>query len=67
MYVSDRDEPSIQKFSSDGTFIKKWGSEGPADGQFIQPWDVSVSQVEQSLYPIRETTEYRFSQRTAIS
>jgi tripartite motif-containing protein 71 len=43
VYVSDRDQPSIQKFSSDGAFIKKWGSQGTLEGQFIQPWDVSVS------------------------
>jgi DNA-binding beta-propeller fold protein YncE len=43
LYVSDRDQPSIQKFTNNGTFIKKWGSQGTSEGQFIQPWDVRVS------------------------
>lgn len=36
VYVLNRfnDEPTIQKFDSNGRFIIKWGSKGIADGQF---------------------------------
>jgi hypothetical protein len=34
VYVADAGNYSIQKFSSDGTFITKWGSEGGGDGEF---------------------------------
>jgi hypothetical protein len=34
MYVSGRDNNSIQKFTHNGTFILKWGSKGIGDGQF---------------------------------
>ena len=32
----------IQKFSSDGTFLLKWGSKGSSDGQFDYPEGVAV-------------------------
>ncbi|NIN92136.1 hypothetical protein GTO36_03940, partial [bacterium] len=32
----------IQKFTSDGTFVTKWGSYGTGDGQFEEPYDVAV-------------------------
>ena len=32
----------IQKFSSNGTFITKWGSTGTADRQFHSPSGVAV-------------------------
>jgi tripartite motif-containing protein 71 len=35
VYVSDSGNNRIQKFSSDGTFITKWGSRGSSNGQFI--------------------------------
>src|SRR5262249_3233603 len=34
VYVADVDNNRVQKFSSDGSFITKWGSYGTADGQF---------------------------------
>jgi sugar lactone lactonase YvrE len=33
---------SIQKFSNNGTFIRKWGSTGSGDGQFIIPEGIGV-------------------------
>ena len=32
----------IQKFTSDGVFLTKWGTEGSGDGQFRDPWGVAV-------------------------
>jgi hypothetical protein len=34
VYVSDWQNYRIQKFTSNGTFITKWGSKGSGDGQF---------------------------------
>ena len=32
VYVTDRDLNNVQKFTSDGKFISKWGKEGPGMG-----------------------------------
>ncbi|KJU84330.1 hypothetical protein MBAV_003476, partial [Candidatus Magnetobacterium bavaricum] len=32
----------IQKFSSNGVFLGKWGSNGTGDGQFNIPWGIAV-------------------------
>jgi sugar lactone lactonase YvrE len=42
VYVSDIGNNRIQKFSSDGTFITKWGSLGTADNQFNDARGVAV-------------------------
>ncbi|MDO8872830.1 MAG: hypothetical protein Q7V05_08900 [Methanoregula sp.] len=47
VYVTDTDNTEIginriQKFSSTGTFLTKWGTGGSGDGQFFQPIGVAV-------------------------
>jgi len=42
VYVADTYNHRIQKFSSSGTFITKWGSQGTGDGQFYSPSGVAV-------------------------
>jgi DNA-binding beta-propeller fold protein YncE len=42
IYVSDRDNNRIQKFTHNGTFIKAWGSKGSADGQFSIPYSIAL-------------------------
>jgi hypothetical protein len=42
VYVIDSWNDSIQKFTSDGKFITKWGSRGLDDGQFFNPVSVAV-------------------------
>jgi hypothetical protein len=42
VYVLDTGNHRIQKFDSNGTFITKWGSEGSAEGQFMQPAGISI-------------------------
>jgi hypothetical protein len=37
IYVSDRGNSRIQKFTNNGTFIAKWGERGTDDGQFNPP------------------------------
>ena len=39
VYVSDTGNNRIQKFSSTGTYVSQWGSEGSGDGQFTPPMD----------------------------
>ena len=43
VYVSDWVNHRIQKFTSEGVFVSKWGTEGTGDGQFIQPATVAVA------------------------
>ena len=33
---------SHQVFTSDGSFVKSWGSEGSEHGQFNEPWGITV-------------------------
>jgi sugar lactone lactonase YvrE len=42
VYVSDFVNNQIQKFTSNGTFITKWGSSGSGEGQFNRPENVAV-------------------------
>jgi tripartite motif-containing protein 71 len=53
VYVADTENNRIQKFSSNGTFIAKWGSncssalddlhcQNPADGEFANPTSIAV-------------------------
>jgi hypothetical protein len=43
VYVADRGNQRIQRFSADGTFLGQWGSYGSGDGQFNGPRDVAVA------------------------
>ena len=51
VYVADSDVNSghpgnidrVQKFTSDGTFVTKWGSFGTGDGQFSNPWGIGIN------------------------
>jgi len=42
IYVADERNHRIQKFSSDGNFITKWGTEGSEDGQLVFPSGIAV-------------------------
>src|SRR6266545_335054 len=41
IYVGDS-QNRIQVFSSTGTFLRKWGSEGSGDGQFQTPSGIAI-------------------------
>jgi len=41
-YVADLDNHRIQKFTSDGAFIRKWGTFGTGDGQFDGSTQIAV-------------------------
>lgn len=40
--MSDSLNYRIKKLSSDGTFIRQWGSEGCGQDQFLIPHDIAV-------------------------
>ena len=42
-YVADRNNNRIQKFTSEGVFVNKWGTNGTGDGQFTNPVGVAVA------------------------
>ena len=42
VYVVDSGNHCVQKFSADGTFVKRWGEHGNGAGQFEQPWGVAA-------------------------
>lgn len=42
VYVADKDNARIQKFTADGEFVTAWGSLGNNAGQFSKPRDVAV-------------------------
>jgi tripartite motif-containing protein 71 len=42
VYVADFGNSRVQKFTADGKFITKWGSEGSENGQFSRPQGIAV-------------------------
>jgi len=42
VYVADRGNHRVQKFTSNGKFLAKWGTEGTEDGEFIRPDVIAV-------------------------
>ncbi len=42
VYVADTVNDRVQQFTSSGKFVRQWGTFGPADGQFLSPFDVAV-------------------------
>ena len=42
IYITDYGTETIQKFSNDGMFILKWGSNGLEDGQFTTPLGIAT-------------------------
>jgi streptogramin lyase len=43
LYVADRWNHRIKKFTSDGQFITKWGSYGSGDGEFDEPIGIAAN------------------------
>jgi len=41
VYVTDGNQ-RVQKFTSTGAFLGKWGSAGTGDGQFTGPWGIAI-------------------------
>jgi hypothetical protein len=43
LYVADTGNFRVQKFAPDRTFLRAWGSEGKADGQFLAPSSIAIA------------------------
>jgi tripartite motif-containing protein 71 len=46
VYITDQGNSRVQKFTSNGTFITKWGSEGSGNAQFSMQSADQLSQAE---------------------
>ena len=46
IYVCDTNQHRVHIFDRNGTFIKMFGTQGSANGQFNQPWASLVSETE---------------------
>jgi DNA-binding beta-propeller fold protein YncE len=55
IYVTDVNNHRIQKFTSDGEFITKWGTEGNADGEFGLPLGIG-SDSKGNIFVIDQAT-----------
>ena len=69
IYVTDTGNNRVQKFSSSGFFITKWGEEGSADGQFRQLHDIAIHPNSKFIYTV-ELDNHRvqnFSQMEHLS
>jgi sugar lactone lactonase YvrE len=51
IYVNDREQNNIQKFSPDGKFISKFGTKGEQLGQFRSPYSMSID-LKDNLYVV---------------
>jgi len=63
VYVADTGNHRIQKFTPDGTFVTKWGSQGRGDGQFKKPFGVAVDS-SGNVY-VADTNNHRIQKFTS--
>ena len=42
LYIADSLNHRVQKFSYEGKFLGKWGSQGSGEGQFNMPWGITI-------------------------
>src|SRR5213593_2399836 len=56
VYVTDRDNNRVQKFTPNGTFIKTWGSKGSKDGQFSIPYSLAIDKSDNIYVADRENS-----------
>ena len=43
IYIADTGYDRIQKFTPEGEFVSKWGTEGTGPGQFQSPINIAVA------------------------
>jgi DNA-binding beta-propeller fold protein YncE len=56
VYVTDRDNCKVEKLTADGNFIRKWGSLGRDDGEFIDPHGIDFDSSD-SVYVVDSQNE----------
>jgi hypothetical protein len=63
IFVADTGGHRIQKFTSNGQFITKWGSMGDGDGQFSNPYGIVVD--DSGFVYVADTDNYRIQKFTS--
>jgi len=63
VYVADTNRHRIEKFTSEGVFVSKWGTRGRGDGQLQLPVGVAVA-FDGSVY-VADTTNHRIQKFTS--
>ena len=51
VYVVDASNHRVQKFTSEGVFVSKWGTAGTGDGQFDLPKGIAATS-DGSIYVV---------------
>jgi len=61
VYVTDTNKDRIQKFTSHGSLVSRWGSRGSQDGQFNHPYAIAVdtSRVDDGFVYVADTDNHR--------
>ena len=54
VYVTDRENNNVQKFTHNGTFVKAWGSRGSGNGQFVIPYSLGIDSKDHVFVVDRE-------------
>ena len=57
--VCDTNNHRVQLFRADGTFVRQWGSEGAAAGQFQFPCSVAISSTDELYMFVADTYNHR--------
>jgi DNA-binding beta-propeller fold protein YncE len=57
IYVVDNMNFRIQKFSSTGAYIMKWGSKGSGEGQFLFPCGIAIDSANGFVYVADNSTQ----------
>jgi hypothetical protein len=63
VYVTDTGNRRIQAFTAEGMFLRQWGSEGNAAGQFNSPMAIAVS--EDGIVYVADTNNHRIQAFTS--
>lgn len=50
IYVADSGNQRVVKFSSEGKFIKRFGTKGQGPGEFLSPWQIAIYNDEVYVY-----------------
>ncbi len=50
IWVADKNNGRIEKFSASGAFIAAYGSKGSGNGQFNGPWGIAINQSTGNVY-----------------
>ena len=58
LYVADSGNHRIVVFSPDGKFLRAWGRQGAANGEFNEPWGIAVD-AERGFVYVADTWNHR--------